>query len=369
MAETPSPTTEAAECSRNETYDFSRYALIVYLGTPIAVAGVICNWILFVKTFPEDKVQKKTPALYLLLLAVLDLSIDLLYIPFFTVDALAIYNELEFLYHVWHYYAMFLFGLSRMVQFASTYLIVCATIERFIVVAEIKSLQFLITVNGRYATIFLTILFHYMSYDYIPLLSAWDQFQLFNFYAMTVLHTFVPFILLLVLNISIVCVTKRKLSGIGWAVTTFIDMPKVSELIRKESVSSNKRRRDELRYATWTMVSIATTYLCCSSLSLFVSVLENVWPDNALLFTEEGSSTRFYTLATDAVSILVAVNSLLRIFVYMLCSPNFRKQLQEEYPCLKALACHCEKAKSIEKEEKFVIGYQNLIMGARADML
>lgn len=41
-------TEEVAECSRNETYDFNRYALIVYVGTPIAVAGVICNWILFV---------------------------------------------------------------------------------------------------------------------------------------------------------------------------------------------------------------------------------------------------------------------------------------------------------------------------------
>lgn len=91
------------------------------------------------------------------------------------------------------------------------------------------------------------------------------------------------------LNISIVVVTKRKLTGIGWAVTTFIDMPKVSEMIRKESINSNKRRRDELRYATWTMVSIATTYLCCSSLSLFIGILENVWPENTLLFQEDGS--------------------------------------------------------------------------------
>lgn len=39
---------------------------------------------------------------------------DLLYIPFFTVDALAIYHKNEALYHLWHYYAMLLYGTSRL---------------------------------------------------------------------------------------------------------------------------------------------------------------------------------------------------------------------------------------------------------------
>uniref|UniRef100_A0A8R1IIE9 G_PROTEIN_RECEP_F1_2 domain-containing protein n=1 Tax=Caenorhabditis japonica TaxID=281687 RepID=A0A8R1IIE9_CAEJA len=328
------------------------------------------------------------------ILQISDLLMDLLYIPFFTVDALAIYHKNEFLYHIWHDYAMFVFGLSRLVQFASTYIILCATIERFIVVAEINSLNFLISSSGRFVTIavaFLGILLLrlpaffeyyityrpdcplYENYDYTPLLAGWEHYQMFNFYVMTVLHIFVPFALLLVLNISIVMVTKRRLRGIGWAITTCIDMPKVNELIRKESINSNRRRRDELRYATWTMVSIATTYLCCSSLSLFISVLENVWPENTLLFMEDGSSTKFYTLASDVVSILVAVNSLLRIFVYLLCSPNFRKQLINEYPCLRCVCCRRKSdgdAKKKSKEErKLFIGYQNLIMGARVDVL
>lgn len=56
-----------------------------------------------------------------------------------------------------------------------------------------------------------------------------------------------------------------------------------------ESMMSSKKRRDEVRYATWTMVSITTTYLCCASLSLFISVMENVFPQNSLLFNEDGS--------------------------------------------------------------------------------
>ncbi|KAK6037707.1 hypothetical protein COOONC_24789 [Cooperia oncophora] len=83
---------------------------------------------------------------------------DLLYIPLFTVDALAIYHQNEFLYHTWHVYAMLLFGTSRMVQFASTYMVLCATMERFIVVANITSLQSLVRENGRYITIGVVIL-------------------------------------------------------------------------------------------------------------------------------------------------------------------------------------------------------------------
>ncbi|PIO66825.1 hypothetical protein TELCIR_11448, partial [Teladorsagia circumcincta] len=113
------------------------------------------------------------------------------------------------------------------------------------------------------------------SYDYVPWLAGWEHYQIFNFYVMTVLHVFVPFAILVILNISIVALTKRKLHGVSWAMTTLIDMPKVTELIRKESMMSSKKRRDEVRYATWTMVSITTTYLICSSLSLFISVMEN----------------------------------------------------------------------------------------------
>ncbi|VDO86547.1 unnamed protein product [Heligmosomoides polygyrus] len=334
------------ECSRNESYDFTRYAVIVYIGTPIALAGVFCNCILL-RLFSKSR-STRSPTLYLLVLAIMDLLMDLLYIPFFTVDALAIYHQSEFLYHIWHVYAMLVFGTSRMVQFASTYMILCATMERFIVVAGIHSLEYLVREHGRYITIGVVLVcvlalripafFEYviafrpecpiyMSYDYVPLLAGWEHYQIFNFYVMTVLHVFVPFAILLILNISIVMLTKRKLHGIGWAMTTFIDMPKVTELIRKESMMSSKKRRDEVRYATWTMVSITTTYLCCASLSLFISVMENVFPQNSLLFNEDGSSTRFYTLASDVVSILVAVNSLLRLFVYMLCSPSLRYAL------------------------------------------
>ncbi|KAK6017018.1 hypothetical protein OSTOST_17494 [Ostertagia ostertagi] len=194
-------------CSRNESYDFARYAVIVYIGTPIALAGVVCNCI------PPD------------------LLMDLLYIPFFTVDALAIYHQNEFLYHIWHVYAMLVFGTSRMVQFASTYMVLCATMERFIVVAEIHSLQSLVRENGRYLTIGVVIVCVLglrvpAFFEYV--IAFRPECPIYM-----VLHVFVPFAILVILNISIVALTKRKLHGVSWAMTTLIDMPKVTELIRK----------------------------------------------------------------------------------------------------------------------------------------
>ncbi|PIO72422.1 hypothetical protein TELCIR_05651, partial [Teladorsagia circumcincta] len=144
---------------------------------------------------------------------------------------------------------LYLLVLAILVQFASTYMVLCATMERFIVVAEIHSLQSLVRENGRYLTIGVVIVcvlglrvpafFEYviafrpecpiyMSYDYVPWLAGWEHYQIFNFYVMTVLHVFVPFAILVILNISIVALTKRKLHGVSWAMTTLIDMPKIS---------------------------------------------------------------------------------------------------------------------------------------------
>ncbi|KAK6037706.1 hypothetical protein COOONC_24788 [Cooperia oncophora] len=71
------------------------------------------------------------------------------------------------------------------------------------------------------------------SYDYVPLLAGGEHYKKFNFYVMTVLHIFVPFAILVILNISIVVLTKRKIHGVSWAMATLIDMPKVTEMIRK----------------------------------------------------------------------------------------------------------------------------------------
>ncbi|EJW82795.1 hypothetical protein WUBG_06293 [Wuchereria bancrofti] len=76
------------------------------------------------------------------------------------------------------------------------------------------------------------------------------------------------------------------------------------------------------------MVAIVFTYLTCNVFSVFMSVLENVFPESSMLVDNYGSSTKFYTMAADLVSILVVLNSLLRMTVHMICNPQFRERFK-----------------------------------------
>ncbi|VDM27126.1 unnamed protein product [Toxocara canis] len=155
-----------SECAaKNEGYDVARFALVVYVGTPIAFVGIFFNAILLVMFSSKEHLRH---SFYLLVLAIFDMMICVIYIPFFTIDALAIFQSIETLHHIWHSYVMQLYGLSRVgnyslrlssrsvnlttVQFASTYVVLCATIERFVYVSGIQSLNFLITfvLNGTF---------------------------------------------------------------------------------------------------------------------------------------------------------------------------------------------------------------------------
>uniref|UniRef100_A0A0K0D035 Reverse transcriptase domain-containing protein n=1 Tax=Angiostrongylus cantonensis TaxID=6313 RepID=A0A0K0D035_ANGCA len=110
------------ECSRNESYDFWRYAVIVYVGTPIALAGVVCNCILLVTIVFSLPFKEITS----------------------TVSARFGYNGFALNSYTFAFAAD---------NFASTYMVLCATMERFIVVAKIHSLGFIVSENGRYLTI------------------------------------------------------------------------------------------------------------------------------------------------------------------------------------------------------------------------
>uniref|UniRef100_A0A915AQU8 G-protein coupled receptors family 1 profile domain-containing protein n=2 Tax=Parascaris univalens TaxID=6257 RepID=A0A915AQU8_PARUN len=337
--------TQLVRCAgKNEGYDDARFALVVYVGTPIALVGIIFNAILLVM-FSNKKYLRYS--LYLLVLAIFDMMICAIYIPFFTVDALAIYKSVQSLHHIWHSYVMQLYGLSRVVQFASAYMVLCATIERFIYISGVQPLRFLITDRGRGITVivvlFVVIILRvpaffdysivyekhcppFQDYIFVPYLTAYEDYAMYNFYVMTVLQIFLPFALLSVLNIIIILLTRKRLHETAFG-RSFHEMPRISLMLRKEGMNKRSNNRKELKYATLTMVAIVFTYLICNSFSVFISVMENAFSDSSLLINEDGSSTQFYTITADLISILVALNSLLRLVVYFLCNPQFRIRL------------------------------------------
>ncbi|VDM39469.1 unnamed protein product [Toxocara canis] len=208
----------------------------------------------------------------------------------------------------------------------------------------------------------------FQDYMFVPYLTAYDDYIMYNFYVMTILQIFLPFVLLFVLNIVIILLTRRRLYQTAYG-QHLVEMPRISLMLRKgecsfmsllyedikdpsarasqdrkflmliartedkisESINKNRMGRNELKYATWTMVAIVFTYLICNSFSLFISVMENVFSDSPILVNADGSSTQFYTITADLISILVALNSLLRLVIYLLCNPQFRLRLTRKF--------------------------------------
>ena len=56
---------------------------------------------------------RNSPTLYLCFMAALDGTICAIYGPFFAVDALALYLQIDWLWHLWHVYVMVLYSISR----------------------------------------------------------------------------------------------------------------------------------------------------------------------------------------------------------------------------------------------------------------
>uniref|UniRef100_A0AAF5PUK2 G_PROTEIN_RECEP_F1_2 domain-containing protein n=1 Tax=Wuchereria bancrofti TaxID=6293 RepID=A0AAF5PUK2_WUCBA len=333
--------TECAE--KNEGYDNARFALVVYIGTPVAFLGTVFNGILLI-IFCHKK-SLNSPDFYLLFLAIFDMLICVLYIPFFTMDALAIYYQIKSLHHLWHTYVMQIYCMSRFVQFGAVYMMLCATFERFVYISSKRCLSWFITDNGRLITaivaLVISLIFRFptffdykivyrancppfQDYLFLPMLMSYPLYTKFNFYMMSIVQTILPFILLTCFNIVIIYLTHKRLYKTSHSMKFY--MLGFTNVIRQES--KNRKIHQELKYATRTMVAIVFTYLTCNVFSVFMSVLENVFPESSMLVDNYGSSTKFYTMAADLVSILVVLNSLLRMTVHMICNPQFRERFK-----------------------------------------
>ncbi|VDK28095.1 unnamed protein product [Gongylonema pulchrum] len=324
---------EITECAeKNEAYDGARFALVVYIGTPIAIVGILFNGILLALFCNKKSVHSHS--FYLLFLAIFDMLICMLYIPFFTVDALAIYYQISALHHLWHTY------------FGAVYMMLCATFERYVYVSGKMSLHWLVTDSGRLVTVIVVLIIAFLvrlpaffdyriahsrdcppfqDYLFIPVLTSYPLYAQYNFYMMSIVQTIAPFILLTLFNITTIYLTRKRLYHTP--LNAHVELPGITSMLMQES--ANRRSREELKYATRTMVAIVFTYLSCNVFSVFVSVVENVFPDSSILYNSDGSSTKFYTITADLISILVALNSLLRLVVYFMCNPQFRKRFMQ----------------------------------------
>lgn len=321
-----------------ETVDFDRFLLIVALGTPCALLGIFCNFILCMLFFKAHHLR--TPDLYLAILGMLDTVICLLYLLLMTMDAVSVHYGVIFFYSIYMRYTIPLFAVGRVLQLFSIYMVVAATVERFFMVRNwsdasnrgalkpwtrilVVALISVICVCLRAPVFWEYVVIEnpmchdpFGVYQFVPVLAGVEEYSFFNFYVMNVVQVFIPFILLTILNVGIIRTLRRRLS---LAEKFLFPVRYVSESTFEKGMS-----REKLKSATYTLLAVVTGYLISNLLSITITIIEYFM--QSMLMDENGNSARWYTLATDLSSILTMVNSCLRFPVYCWCSRVFRHE-------------------------------------------
>lgn len=74
---------------------------------------------------------------------------------------------------------------------------------------------------------------HFEDYTFVPVLMAKENYAMFNFYVISIVHIIVPFLLLLSLNLLIIALTKKRIYDHFGRGSAFVEMPQISSLLRK----------------------------------------------------------------------------------------------------------------------------------------
>ncbi|CAI4227232.1 unnamed protein product [Auanema sp. JU1783] len=321
------------QCGYTEEVSTLRFLYISFSGI-IAIAGFISN-ILLLYVFTTKRMANSPPNLYPAILSILDAILCLLFVFVFVLDVNMIYLKNLKLFILYHQYIIVAFATAKIVQFLIPYMLMLATFERYTWITNNRKYGFL-KPNGRYISlIFITIFgislrmpsalslkvaeftnctdaFRRLAVDQKDWAKEEEFFVFYDFYAITLLQTFLPFIILMVLNITIV----NRLSQIDTK----------NRNVKEDKIVISKRRSTRLiqtfkfhrmpmtvRNAVFTMVAIVFSYLISNTLHIILTVLE---VGKASILVEDDDpykASMIYTILGDGVSILYMFSSAIRI--------------------------------------------------------
>lgn len=309
-----------------------KFLIVGVLGTAVSLIGMVLNG-LAAYTLARLVHRRPTALVYLLALALLDFLFCCEYILMLTNQVYFDYFHNFHLFIVWHRYLPLVFALSKMIQTASTYLIVAASLERFIDSGGICGLKGTCAPHQRLivigAVLLLTILFRIISYWEVDIISnpycegfaslaiersQLSQTQLYKYYSLhtvNIVQVFLPFSLLLCLNAGIIYRLR-------------IDLRTHSVAFRRGSVMSVKERWEkakDLILATRMLICVVTTYLVSNILSVVITFMEHFEMD----FLQ--ANGKFYTISVDLISLLYVFTSSTRFLIYVACSRPIRDEM------------------------------------------
>lgn len=311
-------------------YIDKKFVVIGVIGTSLSIFGILSNG-LAACLLQRLMNGTSSPLFYLFILANVDILLMLEYLLMISIQIYFDYFQSFLLFEIWHSYLPVVLALSKITQTTSTYLLIVASIERFVDVGGFKDksgfkpkkIQRLLVVGGVVSFAFLLRGIHFFSLSvktvsectnfgkYLLILTPITATHFFTFYSIYIenlVQVFLPCILLITLNI-----------GILYRVKTAILRRR--SVFKRQSAWQSKRREKSAKIASLMLVSILTSYLIPNFGSALICFLEYT---NLDLLQTYGF---VYTFSVDTINILYILSSATRILLYIRCSEKIRTEI------------------------------------------
>ncbi|WKY08144.1 hypothetical protein Q1695_007552 [Nippostrongylus brasiliensis] len=309
-----------------------RFWLVAVFGTSVSFVSIVNNIILFY-VFMTRKHHRSNHNMYLLLLAFFDIFVSTAYIFLMSVNVLIDYLVSTWLMQLWFMYMVPMITISHVAMTSSSFLIVCASFERYCITVNSSFLPF--AQNNRKLIAGLAILLGVISkgsmcleFELIDVpecegLITQTQMRypdfvfgtpyniVWRFWYRNFVTIFAPFFILAYFNIRIVK-----------ALTRHTKMT-VCQLAGNALVEQAKRKATA-RAATRTLVMV----VCCYLISNIISVALTIWEhlDKKSLTDEY---LNMYAVLVDLVSLLTTSACACRLPIYLTCQAPLRQEVKE----------------------------------------
>lgn len=307
-----------------------KFFLIFIFGTSVCLIGIFNNALLVHLLTRGSLIGSHV--FYLAVLAGCDIVVEIAYFLLMSVQILYDYAQSLTLYYAWNNYLRPVFAISHVSMTISTYCIVAASAERYLasttwmkrncaprdrLTAVVFIVCFAVLSKGMvYWELEVVHLSNCTGFEYYTVRPSALAAQkgpykiVYMLWFRHMAHVFVPFVLLIILNVGILVRLQKT------------PVEAQSALLELTMGEATRRRKKSVRAATRMLIAMVTTYLISNVLSVVITVWEHL--DMASLHRQE----KFYAFSADTVSLLTVITSAIRLPIYCACNKQLRQDLK-----------------------------------------
>ncbi|CAI5449002.1 unnamed protein product [Caenorhabditis angaria] len=333
-----------------------KMAFVGIVGLFVALISIFHNLLLFY-TFNTSKMLRKRNLTYLMWISGCDVFISICYIAIMCVQVYTDYFESFQLYVLWHDYLRVAFTVSHITLSASSFLLMAATIERYLQSTAdnrtLKLFHLLATHRGSVvilcfvaSIIFRGTVFFEIRVITNPICTGFSSLGLavtpmfgelpdivWRFAVRKIVTVFLPFAVLAYFNAAIVMNVRRTdRDQTVKALVLFITVG--TSPLGNYQRGEVTRLRSRLRAVTRMLVMVVTGYLFANILDVIIACWEAISMESLL------ASPAFYTVMSDISSFLPIAATALRLPIYTINDRQIRVEVRRKF-CNLVNKCGC----------------------------